>query len=127
MSTSIATALFGKTQRAVLGLLFGQPDRSFYLRELVVAAASGASQVQRELNALTEAGLIVRTPRGNQVWFTQSATLATTTTGTPTHYSESTAPSAAGSVAEKAGRGSTANRPMASAASCTWRDWPSAR
>jgi predicted nucleotidyltransferase len=73
MSTSIATALFGKTQRAVLGLLFGQPERSFYLRELVVAAASGASQVQRELNVLTEAGLIVRTPRGNQVWFQANA------------------------------------------------------
>ena len=66
---SIANALFGKTQQAVLGLLFGQPERSFYLRELVAAAGGGASQVQRELAALTSAGLVTREPRGNQVWF----------------------------------------------------------
>lgn len=66
---SIADALFGKTQQAVLGLLFGQPERSFYLRELVAAAGGGASQVQRELAALTAAGLVTREPRGNQVWF----------------------------------------------------------
>lgn len=35
----------------------------------------------------------VRT-RGNQVWFTESATLTTSTTGTPAHYSNSTAPTA---------------------------------
>jgi predicted nucleotidyltransferase len=67
---SIASALFGKTQQAVLGLLFGQPERSFYLRELVAAAGGGASQVQRELAQLVAAGLVAREPRGNQVWFT---------------------------------------------------------
>lgn len=66
---SIADALFGKTQQAVLGLLFGQPDRSFYLRELVTAAGSGASQVQKELANLNAAGLVTREPKGNQVWF----------------------------------------------------------
>jgi predicted nucleotidyltransferase len=66
---SIADALFGKTQQAVLGLLFGQPERSFYLRELVTAAGGGASQVQRELATLTAAGLVTRERRGNQVWF----------------------------------------------------------
>jgi len=66
---SIASALFGKTQQAVLGLLFGQPERSFYLRELVAAAGGGTSQVQRELAVLTAAGLVTREPRGNQVWF----------------------------------------------------------
>lgn len=66
---STADALFGKTQQAVLGLLFGQPDRSFYLRELVSAAGSGASQVQKELANLTAAGLVTREPKGNQVWF----------------------------------------------------------
>lgn len=69
MSLSISDALFGKTQQAVLGLLFGQPERSFYLRELVAASGGGISQVQRELARLTEAGLVVRQPRGRQVWF----------------------------------------------------------
>lgn len=68
-STSIADALFGKTRQAVLGLLFGQPDRSFYLRELVTAIGGGASQVQRELAQLSTSGLITREPHGNQVWF----------------------------------------------------------
>jgi len=66
---SVAEALFGKAQRAVLALLFGQPDRAFYLREVVIAAGTGASQVQKELDNLTRAGLILREPRGNQVWF----------------------------------------------------------
>lgn len=66
---SIAEALFGKAQRAVLALLFGQPDRAFYVREVVTAAGTGASQVQKELENLTRAGLVVREPRGNQVWF----------------------------------------------------------
>jgi hypothetical protein len=29
--------LFGKAQQAVLGLLFGRPDESFYVREIVRA------------------------------------------------------------------------------------------
>lgn len=66
---SVAEALFGKAQRAVLALLFGQPDRSFYVREVVVAAGTGASQVQKELDNLARAGLLLREPRGNQVWF----------------------------------------------------------
>lgn len=68
-TVSVADALFGKTQQAVLGRLFGQPERSFYLRELVAAAGGSASQVQRELARLSAAGLVVREPRGNQVWF----------------------------------------------------------
>ncbi len=66
---SIAEALFGKAQRAVLALLFGQPERAFYLREVVEAAGTGVSQVQKELDNLTRAGLVMREPRGNQVWF----------------------------------------------------------
>lgn len=66
---SIADALFGKTQQAVLGILFSQPERSFYLRELVAAAGSGASQVQKELSQLAAAGLVTRERKGNQVWF----------------------------------------------------------
>ena len=69
MPTTISDALFNKTRQAVLGLLFGQPERSFYLRELVAAAGSGNSQVQSELARLTDAGLVIREPRGMQVWF----------------------------------------------------------
>jgi len=36
---SLASALFSTTQQRVLGLLFGQPDRSFYSTELITMAA----------------------------------------------------------------------------------------
>lgn len=65
----IAEALFGKTQRAVLALLFGRPEQAFYLREVLAASGTGASQVQKELENLTRAGLVIREPRGKQVWF----------------------------------------------------------
>jgi uncharacterized protein len=68
-SLSIAESLFGKAQRAMLASLFGQPERSFYLRELVAAAGTGTSQVQKELDNLVRSGLVLREPRGNQVWF----------------------------------------------------------
>ena len=68
-SPSIADALFGKAQQAVLALLFGQSDRSFYTREILAAAGTGASQIQKELDSLSRSGLLLREPRGNQVWY----------------------------------------------------------
>jgi predicted nucleotidyltransferase len=66
---SVADALFGKTRQAVLAMLFGNPGRAYYTREIVHAASSGVSQVQRELDQMSRAGLITREPRGNQVYF----------------------------------------------------------
>ena len=66
---SIADALFSKARRSVLALLFGQPDKAFYIREIVAAAGTGASQVQKELDQLTRAGLLIRERRANQVYF----------------------------------------------------------
>jgi len=68
-SASVADALFGKTRQAVLAVLFGDPGREFYLREIVTFAKSGVGQVQRELNRLVRSGLVLREPKGNQVWF----------------------------------------------------------
>lgn len=67
--TDTAVALFGKTRRNVLALIFGQPDRSFYLREIVARAGSGMSQVQKELEQLVAADLVLREKRANQVHF----------------------------------------------------------
>ena len=67
--TDTAGALFGKTRRNVLALLFGQPDRSFYLREIGARAGSGISQVQKELEQLVAASLVLREQRANQVHF----------------------------------------------------------
>ena len=68
-SIPISDALFGKARQAVLALLFGNPGRAYYTREIVHAAHSGTSQVQKELDRMNRAGLITREPRGNQVYF----------------------------------------------------------
>jgi hypothetical protein len=39
---SLADALFTKTQQRVLGVLFGEPDRSFYASELIRTAGTGS-------------------------------------------------------------------------------------
>jgi predicted nucleotidyltransferase len=69
-SDGTAEALFGQTKRRVLGLLFGRPDGSFYLREIVRLTGAGTGAVQRELKQLTAAGLLRRELRGRQVYFT---------------------------------------------------------
>ncbi len=65
----LTIALFGKTRRNVLALLFGQPGKTFYLREIVSRSGTGISQVQKELEQLVAAGLVVRERRANQVHF----------------------------------------------------------
>ncbi|HLS51668.1 MAG TPA: nucleotidyltransferase domain-containing protein [Burkholderiaceae bacterium] len=65
----IADALFTKAQQKVLTILFGQPDKSYYLNEIVRLADIGRGAVSRELARLTEAGLLTRRKKGNQVHY----------------------------------------------------------
>ena len=62
----LGDVLFSKTQRQVLGLLFGNPGRSFYAKEIVRLAGVGSGSVQRELEKLAGAGLLTVTQIGNQ-------------------------------------------------------------
>ena len=55
---SLADALFSTTQQRLLGLLFGQSDRSFYATELIALAGAGSGAVQRELARLEQSGLV---------------------------------------------------------------------
>ena len=64
--TSVADALFTATQQRVLSLLFGQPERSFFTKELIDLAGGGSGAVQRELARLQQSGLVVQTVLGNQ-------------------------------------------------------------
>lgn len=68
-ASSLADALFSKTQQRVLGALFGQPDRSFYATELIEHIGGGSGAVQRELARLEAAGLITAKRIGNQKHF----------------------------------------------------------
>lgn len=68
-TASLANALFGKAKRGVLALMFGQPGEARYTREIVKKIGAGASQVQKELELLTAAGLLLREERANQVYY----------------------------------------------------------
>jgi len=63
---SLGEALFTKTQRRVLGLLFGNPDRSYYTNEIVRFAGTGIGAAQRELERLAAIRLVTVTRLGNQ-------------------------------------------------------------
>ncbi len=72
MSTNIVVsgeALFGKIRRELLCLFFLNPDRSFYLLELVAILQTGRGGVQRELANLTESGIIRREKTGVKTFF----------------------------------------------------------
>ena len=65
-SSAIGDALFTKTQQRVLGLLYGKPEQSYYLNEIVRLAAVGKGSVNRELGKLCAAGLLTVSRQGNQ-------------------------------------------------------------
>lgn len=62
---SIASALFSKSQISLLSWLFGQPERSYHLSELRRLTGLGSASLQRELNRLADAGLVVAQRTGN--------------------------------------------------------------
>ena len=64
-----AAALFGKTRRALLALLYSHPDEEFYLRQMARAVGTGHGATQREVRNLTEAGIIRRRVRGRQIYY----------------------------------------------------------
>lgn len=64
--TSIADALFTRSQQRVLAVLFGNPGRSFYASEIIARAGAGTGAVQRELARLESAGLVTVTRVGRQ-------------------------------------------------------------
>jgi len=66
---NLSSALFGKARRAVLSLLYGHSNESFYLRQIVRATDVGLGPVQRELKQLTDVGIIRRSVQGRQVYY----------------------------------------------------------
>jgi predicted nucleotidyltransferase len=62
-------ALFGKTRRSILALLFSHAEESFHLRKILRLAGISPGAGQRELKRLSDAGVILRTVKENQVLF----------------------------------------------------------
>jgi predicted nucleotidyltransferase len=66
---TLSNILFGQSRRSILALLYGHADEQFYLREIARRAGTGIGATQRELGQLTDAGLLQRARRGNQVFY----------------------------------------------------------
>jgi predicted nucleotidyltransferase len=62
----IAGALFSNVQKRLLALIFGHPERSFYLSQIVITLRSGRGAVERELARLEGCGLVLAERIGNQ-------------------------------------------------------------
>lgn len=73
---NVGDALFTKAQQKVLSLLFGRPDKSYYLNEIVRYAAMGKGVISRELAKLTAAGLLLASKQGNQNHYQANANAA---------------------------------------------------
>jgi len=59
--------LFSAYRRQVLGLLYLRPEDSLHVREIARLTGVPAGSLHRELRTLTDAGLLLREPVGNQV------------------------------------------------------------
>ncbi len=68
-SKNLSSILFGKARLAVLSLLYGHSDESFYLRQIVRTTGMGLGPIQRELKQLTDVGIVRRSTQGHQVYF----------------------------------------------------------
>lgn len=65
MST-VSDALFSQTQQQVLALLYGNPDKSFYINEILRSTGMGVATIKRELDRLEEVGILRLLRIGNQ-------------------------------------------------------------
>lgn len=68
--SSILELLFSSTARVeILELFLLQPSSQFYQREIERETGQPIRAVQREVERLEEAGLLVRAPEGNRVFY----------------------------------------------------------
>lgn len=68
-SKSLGDLLFGQTRSRVLALLYGMPDQTFFVRQIAREIGTSVGSVQRELETLSEVGLLNRTTIGRQVFY----------------------------------------------------------
>lgn len=68
-SKSLGDLLFGQTRGRVLALLYGKPDETFFVRQISREIETSVGSVQRELETLSEVGLLNRTTIGRQVFY----------------------------------------------------------
>ena len=64
--SQLGDALFTTTQQNVLGLLYAQPEKSFYTKEILRLTGMGVATIKRELDRMVAAGILTLTKIGNQ-------------------------------------------------------------
>jgi predicted nucleotidyltransferase len=64
--SQLGNALFTTTQQKVLGLLYTQPDKTFYTNEIIRLTGMGVATIKRELDRMLGAGIIRMIKIGNQ-------------------------------------------------------------
>ena len=64
--SQLGDALFTTTQQKVLGLLYVQPDKSFYVKEILRLTGMGVATIKRELERMLSAGILQMNKVGNQ-------------------------------------------------------------
>lgn len=64
--SKIGDALFTTTQKKVLGLLYAQPEKSFYTKEILRLTGMGVATIKRELDRMEAAGILSMNKIGNQ-------------------------------------------------------------
>ena len=69
MASTLGSLLLGKTRLAILSLLFSQPDRKLYLRQIIRLTGAGQGAIQRELANLVQAGVLTKTREANLAYF----------------------------------------------------------
>ena len=65
----LGDVLFGRNRGKVLGLLFGNAERSYYLRQIAAAIGTKPGTIAPELSLLTDLGLLISNRVGNQVFY----------------------------------------------------------
>jgi uncharacterized protein len=66
---TLGDLLFGQTRGRILALLYGMPDRAFFTRQIARQVGTSVGTVQRELETLSQIGLIERSATGMQVFY----------------------------------------------------------
>lgn len=66
---SLADALMPPVRQRLLALTLGTPDRWWYLSELAEAMGTSPSSLQRELNSLTSAAILVMRREGRRTYY----------------------------------------------------------
>jgi predicted nucleotidyltransferase len=69
LMSRLGSALFTESQQRVLGLLYGQPGRSFYTNEILRMTGMGVGTIKRELERMRSVGILSLRRVGNQLHY----------------------------------------------------------